>query len=254
MRHDSSGDPSGQGRRDRTQPRASDRSLVDAALKRGLDLLVSATLLLLLAPVVFVVAVAIKLESRGPVFYRCRRIGRYGAELPMLKFRKMHDGATGSPLVSKGDERFTRLGPILARTKLDEVPQLWNVLKGQMSLVGPRPEDPSFIELYPAEYEEILSVRPGITGYCQLAFARETEILDDNDRENYYVERMLPQKIGLDRLYVAGRSFAVDVAILWWTAKAVLLGREVAVNRKSGSLGRRVPRNAVEYLPEKVVA
>jgi lipopolysaccharide/colanic/teichoic acid biosynthesis glycosyltransferase len=170
----------------------------------------------------------------------------------------MHDGAAGPALVSKRDERFTRMGPFLARTKLDEVPQLWNVLKGEMSLVGPRPEDPSFIALHREDYEEILSVRPGITGYCQLAFARETEILDDNDRERYYVERMLPQKVGLDRLYVAGRSFAVDLNVLWWTAKAVLLGREVAVHRRTGHLGTRTPRPAASYvaeqMPERVVA
>ncbi len=227
-------------------------------LKRVLDIAVSATLLVILAPVVLVLAVAIKLESRGPAFYRCHRIGRYGADLQMLKFRKMHDGATGSALASARDDRFTRLGPFLARTKLDELPQLWNVLRGQMSLVGPRPEDPSFIALHPVAYEEILSVRPGITGFCQLAFAREAEILDDTDREKHYVERMLPQKIELDRLYVAGRSFGGDVRVLWWTAKTVLFSHEVAVHRQTGRLGRRVPRKTFEYaaeqMPERVVA
>lgn len=239
------------GERKRTVSRS--RELIDAALKRALDIAASSTLLLLLTPVVIVLAVAIKLESRGPVFYRCRRVGRYGVELPMLKFRKMYDGARGPALASADDDRFTRLGRFLARTKLDEVPQLWNVLRGQMSLVGPRPEDPGFIALYRDEYEQILSVRPGITGYCQLAFARESEILDENDRERHYVERILPQKVALDCLYAAGRSFAVDVRILWWTAMAVLLSREVAVNRDTGGLGRRAPRAGFEYAaPDRV--
>ena len=254
MRHDSTfATPSAGDALERKQTVFPSRDPLDAALKRALDIVASATLLLLLAPVIVVLAVAIKLESRGPVFYRCRRVGRYGADLPMLKFRKMQDGATGSALASVDDERFTRLGWFLARTKLDEVPQLWNVLRGHMSLVGPRPEDPSFIALHRDAYEQILSVRPGITGYCQLAFARESEILDANDREKHYVERILPQKVRLDCLYAAGRSFAVDIRILWWTAMAVLLSREVAVNRETGRLGRRAPRTAFGYAAGKQV-
>lgn len=247
MRHDSSlASPFAGSARQRKRTISSTRGRVDAALKRALDLFVAATLLLLLAPLVAVLAVAIKVESRGPVFYRCRRVGRYGADLSMLKFRKMHDGATGSALAATDDERFTRLGWFLARTKLDEVPQLWNVLRGQMSLVGPRPEDPSFIALHREDYEQILSVRPGITGYCQLAFARESEILDENDRERHYVERILPQKVALDCLYADGRSFVVDLKVLWWTAMAVVLSREVAVNRETGKLGRRAPRTPAQ--------
>ena len=242
MRHDSSLASPFAGQARQRKRTVSTRGRVDAALKRALDLFVAATLLLLLSPVIAVLAIAIKVESRGPAFYRCGRVGRYGADLVMLKFRKMHDGATGSALAATDDDRFTRLGWFLARTKLDEVPQLWNVLRGQMSLVGPRPEDPSFIALHRDDYEQILSVKPGITGYCQLAFARESEILDESDRERHYVERILPQKVGLDCLYAAERSFVVDLKILWWTAMAVLLSREVAVNRETGKLGRRAPR------------
>jgi lipopolysaccharide/colanic/teichoic acid biosynthesis glycosyltransferase len=248
LRHDSSfATPfAGEGR-ERKRTVSTSRSLIDAALKRALDITAAASLLLLLAPVIAVLAVAIKLESRGPVFYRCRRVGRSGSDLEMLKFRKMYDGATGPALASSSDERFTRIGSFLARTKLDEVPQLWNVLRGHMSLVGPRPEDPSFIALHRDDYEQILSVRPGITGYCQLAFARESEILDSTNREKHYVERILPQKVRLDCLYAAGRSVGVDLRILWWTAMAVLLSRDVAVNRETGRLGRRAPRTAVAY-------
>src|SRR5205823_1367512 len=126
-------------------------------------------------------ALAIRLESRGSVLYRCRRVGQGGHEFSMLKFRKMQRDAAGGPLTAADDERFTRIGKLLAKTKLDEVPQLWNVLRGTMSLVGPRPEDPSFVSMLVSEYEQILRIKPGITGLSQLAFARETEILDPAD-------------------------------------------------------------------------
>ena len=227
---------------------------IDAASKRGFDIIVSASLLVLLAPVIAVVALAIKLESRGPVFYRCRRVGRNGADLAMLKFRKMHHGASGPALVSWDDERFTRLGPFLAGTKLDELPQLWNVLRGQMSLVGPRPEDASFVKLLPGEYAVINTVRPGITGLSQLAFAKESKVLDRDDREGDYVGRILPQKARIDQLYAAERSFGMDLRILSWTALAVLLGREVAVHRETGRLTRRDrPVLATEGSPAMVL-
>jgi lipopolysaccharide/colanic/teichoic acid biosynthesis glycosyltransferase len=220
--------------------------MVGHALKRALDLAVAVLLLVLLTPLIVVLAAAIKLESRGPVFHRCRRVGRGGRELWMIKFRKMHDGAGGPALAAAQDERFTRLGPFLARTKLDEVPQLWNVIKGHMSLVGPRPEDPSFVESYRAEYDAILTVVPGITGLSQLAFARESEILDPDDRVGHYVNGILPQKIGIDRMYAARRSLGMDVKILGWTTAAVVLRREVAVHRETGRLTLRIPRNALQ--------
>jgi lipopolysaccharide/colanic/teichoic acid biosynthesis glycosyltransferase len=218
---------------------------LDGALKRVVDVVVSSMLLLLFAPVILVLSVAIKLESRGPVFYRCLRVGQNGTDLVMLKFRKMHDGAGGPALASANDERFTRLGPFLTKTKLDEIPQLWNVLCGDMSLVGPRPEDPTFVALHREAYAEILNVRPGITGYCQLAFARENEILDPAGRERDYVERILPQKVAMDRLYASRRSILVDLRILSWTAFAVLILRDVAVHRETGALSARTPRSSL---------
>jgi lipopolysaccharide/colanic/teichoic acid biosynthesis glycosyltransferase len=211
-------------------------------LKRALDVLVAGSLLLVLSPFILVLAVAIRLDSPGGAFFRCRRVGRGGRELQMLKFRKMHDGAEGPALVVPRDQRFTRLGSFLARTKLDELPQLWNVLIGEMSLVGPRPEDPGFVELYREPYEAILAVRPGITGLSQLAFARESDVLDSTDRMEHYVQGILPQKIRMDRLYAARRSLAMDMKILFWTLRAVLAGREVAVHRETGRLSRRRPR------------
>jgi lipopolysaccharide/colanic/teichoic acid biosynthesis glycosyltransferase len=160
----------------------------------------------------------------------------------MLKFRKMHDGADGPALVGPDDGRFTRLGAFLARTKLDELPQLWNVLKGEMSLVGPRPEDPGFVELHRKSFESILAVRPGITGLSQLAFARESQVLDSDDRIAHYVGAILPQKIRLDQLYAGEHSVRKDLAILMWTAAAVVLRWDVAVHRQSGQLSVRRPR------------
>ena len=220
------------------------RERLDGALKRTLDLVVAVPMLVLLAPVFIVVAATIKLESPGGILYRSRRVGRGGRDLPMLKFRKMHEGARGPALVQEKDERFTRIGAFLAKTKLDELPQLWNVLKGDMSLVGPRPEDPSFVEQHRADYEAILAVRPGITGLSQLAFARESEVLDTGDRVGHYTSRILPQKMQMDRLYAERRSFSMDVKILWWTFCAVVGRLDVAVHRDSGRLNRRAPRPA----------
>ena len=220
------------------------RAKLDSALKRTLDLVVAVPVLVLLAPVFAAIAATIKLESPGGILYRCRRVGRGGRDLPMLKFRKMHEGARGPALVQEKDERFTRIGAFLARTKLDELPQLWNVLKGDMSLVGPRPEDPNFVEQHREDYEAILAVRPGITGLSQLAFARESQILDPSDRVGHYKSRILPQKMQMDRLYAGQRSFSMDLKILWWTLCAVVGRLEVAVHRDSGRLNRRAPRPA----------
>jgi lipopolysaccharide/colanic/teichoic acid biosynthesis glycosyltransferase len=223
------------------------RRRVDVVGKRLLDLVVAAVVLLLVSPVFALVAVAIKLDSRGPVFFRCRRVGFRGKELAMLKFRKMQDSASGVALTLADDGRFTRIGKWLAKTKLDELPQLWNVLKGEMTLVGPRPEDAEFVELRRSDYDVILSVKPGITGLCQLAFAKEGEILDPDDRVTSYVSRLLPQKAALDRLYAEHRSLLMDVKILFWTALAVLARRDVAVHRSTGRLSRRQPRTAAAF-------
>jgi lipopolysaccharide/colanic/teichoic acid biosynthesis glycosyltransferase len=208
----------------------------DALGKRLFDVIASVVLLIVVAPLFVALAIAVKVESRGPVFFRSRRAGRDGRDVSVLKFRKMRDGAAGPALTATDDERFTRIGRFLARTKLDELPQLLNVLKGQMSLVGPRPEDPEFVHLRREDFERILSVRPGITGLSQLAFARESELLDPARRVDDYLERFLPQKIALDQVYVARRTLALDVKILAWTAAAVIFRKDVAVNRKTASL------------------
>ncbi|HEY3181438.1 MAG TPA: sugar transferase [Gaiellaceae bacterium] len=212
---------------------------LDSRAKRAFDIVIASLGLVLLIPVVLVVAVAIKVESRGSVFYRCRRVGYGRRELPMLKFRKMRTDAAGPALTTAGDERFTRIGRLLAASKIDEIPQLWNVLKGEMSLVGPRPEDLVFVLLHEVEYAEILRVKPGITGLSQLAFARESEILDPDRRIDDYVTRLLPQKLSLDRLYVSRRSMAMDLRIVFWTIVVVVLRRRVAVHRVTAKLNLR---------------
>ena len=154
---------------------------VRGAVKRAIDVVVAAVALVVLSPLFVIIALLVVLDSPGPVLYRAERVGFRGRPLAMLKFRKMHRAARGASLTVAGDERLTRVGAWLARTKLDELPQLWHVLRGEMSLVGPRPESPSFVARFPAEYDVILRVRPGLTGYTQLAFAREASILDPND-------------------------------------------------------------------------
>ncbi len=211
---------------------------LDRAVKRIFDTTVAAVILVLTAPITAVVALAIWLDDRGPVFYRAERFGAHGRQLKVLKFRKMRQDAAGPRLTATDDERFTGVGRFLARSKLDELPQLWNVLRGQMSLVGPRPEDPAFVELYAEEFAEIAKVLPGVTGLCQLAFAKEAEIIGDDDRVRTYTERYLPAKVKIDRLYVEQRSFLFDLKIMFWTA-LVLLRKDVAVNRQSGELSLR---------------
>jgi len=231
------------------EPNADDRTSLPRPwgplAKRLFDLAISAVLLVLLLPLIVLLAAAIKLDSRGPVLYRCRRVGFQGSALNMLKFRKMIDGATGPALTVYDDARFTRMGRFLSSTKLDELPQLWNVIKGEMSLVGPRPEDPGFVALHPAEYDQILQVKPGITGLCQLAFIHEARVLASDDRMEAYVESLLPQKVQLDLLYASRRTLTMDLRILLWTAVAVVLRRDVAVRRDTGRLSvRRRPEAA----------
>lgn len=215
------------------------------AAKRCFDIAVAAALLIVLAPLFAAVAIAVRVDSPGPVFYRCERLGHRGRRLRMLKFRKMVDDAAGAPLTTADDERFTRVGRWLTKYKFDELPQLWQVLTGEMSLVGPRPESPEFVERYRHEYHEhILTVRPGIFGLTQIAFARENAILDDDDPIGHYVDRILPQKVRLDELYAERVGLWLDLKILLWAAVTVVLRRPVAVHRESVRM--RIRRRAAD--------
>jgi lipopolysaccharide/colanic/teichoic acid biosynthesis glycosyltransferase len=222
--------------------------VVFRATKRALDIVVAASVLLIALPGMTVVAVCIVLESPGPVFYRAQRVGRGGRPLAMLKFRKMPPDASGIALTVRGDARLTRVGRILAKTRLDELPQFWHVLRGEMSLIGPRPESPEFVAARSQDYEEILSVRPGISGLTQLAFAQEAEVLRADDPVADYLERIFPQMCAIDRLYVRRATLAMDLRIAAWTLLTVLLRTPVAVNRSTAAttLRRRPARAATQ--------
>jgi lipopolysaccharide/colanic/teichoic acid biosynthesis glycosyltransferase len=181
-------------------------------IRRAVDVAVSATLLVLSAPVLAAAVVAIRLESRGPALYRQRRIGRDGRPFEVLKLRTMVDGAEhlGAGLaVDANDSRITRVGAFLRRTSLDELPNLWNVLRGEMSLIGPRPTVPVQVERYTSRQRGRLAIRPGITGWAQV-----------NGRAS------LPwsERIELDLYYIEHRSLALDLRILWHTPAMVLGG------------------------------
>jgi lipopolysaccharide/colanic/teichoic acid biosynthesis glycosyltransferase len=213
--------------------------VVRLAAKRAIDVVGAALALVLLSPLFLMIALLVVLDSPGPVFFRAERVGFRGRPLRMLKFRKMHTGAGGGALTVARDERLTRLGGWLVRTKLDELPQLWHVLRGEMSLVGPRPESPSFVSRFRSDYDVILRVRPGLTGYTQLAFAREGSILDPLDPQGHYLHALLPQKVGLDRLYAGRLGTRRDLSILVATFVTLVLRQPVAVHRDTAALTLR---------------
>jgi lipopolysaccharide/colanic/teichoic acid biosynthesis glycosyltransferase len=207
--------------------------------KRLLDLVLAGSVLIVAAPLFVLIAMAIRLDSRGPVFFRTQRVGRHGEVLRMLKFRKMRDGARGLGLTMAEDARFTRVGRFLASTKLDELPQLWHVVRGEMSLVGPRPESSEFVAYFDGQYEEILKARPGIVGLSQLAFAAESRILAADNPVDHYVGQILPQKVSLDLAYHRRWSVWLDLKIIWWSFVAVLFRRPVAVHRETTRMNVR---------------
>jgi lipopolysaccharide/colanic/teichoic acid biosynthesis glycosyltransferase len=218
---------------------SSTRPIPGGAAIRIFDVVVAASLLLVLLPLIVVAVIAVRTESPGPTFFRCDRVGYRGQRLRMLKFRKMRLLSQGLALTTGEDLRFTRIGSLLSKSKIDEIPQLFHVLRGDMSLVGPRPEAAEFVDLYPHDYSEILSVPPGITGLSQIAFADESRILDPEDPVTHYVSRILPQKVALDRMYASRRSLSLNVRILAWTVVAVLMRFQVAVHRDSGRMNLR---------------
>jgi lipopolysaccharide/colanic/teichoic acid biosynthesis glycosyltransferase len=184
--------------------------------KRALDVVLSAAGLVALSPALVLIAALIKLADPGPVLFRQTRVGRGFKPFRILKFRTMRCGAGGPSLTrGSGDPRVTAIGALLRRTKLDELPQLFNVLAGDMSLVGPRPEVPEFVELFKADYREVLTVKPGITDFAALRFSDESAVLDGfADPEQGYVSSVLPQKLALYRRYVADVGLATDLKIL----------------------------------------
>jgi lipopolysaccharide/colanic/teichoic acid biosynthesis glycosyltransferase len=211
-------------------------SPLDRAAMRALDIGVALGMLIAALPLLAAIALAIVIDSPGRVFHRVDRVGRHGRPLRMLKFRKMAPGAAGPPLTVDRDARLTRIGGWLARARLDELPQLWQVVRGEMSLVGPRPEDPVFVAERADDYAAILAVRPGLTGFAQLAYADERRILSPSDPVGDYLARVLPQKCALDKLYIARASVGTNLRVLGWTLVAMLARRPVAVDRRTGAM------------------
>jgi lipopolysaccharide/colanic/teichoic acid biosynthesis glycosyltransferase len=193
--------------------------------KRLFDILVSALALILASPILLLAALAVKLSSPGPIFFRQKRVGRNFQPFWIYKFRTMIvDAPQRGPQITAGeDPRITRVGRLLRKTKLDELPQLWNVLRGDMSFVGPRPEVPRYVEMFADDYMEILTVRPGITDPASLKFRHESDILGRAaDPEAEYVQRILPEKIALAKQYIARSSLGYDVRLLCETFWRVL--------------------------------
>jgi lipopolysaccharide/colanic/teichoic acid biosynthesis glycosyltransferase len=193
--------------------------------KRAFDLVLAGVGLLVLSPLLVLVAAWIRLDSPGPALFRQERVGRYGRPFTMLKFRSMRAAAaSGDPLLTaESDIRVTRAGKFLRRTKLDELPQLLNVVRGEMSLVGPRPEVARYVELYPPHVRAtVLSVRPGITDYAALAFHDESALLGRTDPEGVYVETILPRKLELYQRYVAEQSLGTDLRLIFLTLRTLV--------------------------------
>ncbi len=189
-------------------------------VKRALDLIIALAGLLLLAPLLLVVALVVKLTSAGPILYRGERVGRHGKPFRMLKFRTMVVDADqiGPALTRGGDTRITPVGRALRHWKLDEVPQLVNVLRGEMSVVGPRPEVPPYVALYTPEQRRVLEVRPGITGPCQVLYRHEEALLSHcADAEREYVEKIMPYKLSIDLAYVDEQSLLLDLKVIGQT-------------------------------------
>jgi len=192
--------------------------------KRLFDLLVAAGALLLLSPLLLLVALLIKLDSPGAVFFRQERVGRHGVPFRIHKFRTMREGAPGLAITVGADPRITKAGAFLRRTRIDELPQLIDVLQGTMSLVGPRPEVPRYVALYPPGLRErALAVRPGITDPVSLDFIDEGALLAAAaDPEREYVERILPVKVRRQADYAERASLATDIAVLCRTVGVLM--------------------------------
>ncbi len=193
-------------------------------LKRLFDIAVAGCGSVLLLPLFVLAGLAIKLDSPGPILYRATRIGKDGRPFTMFKFRTMVAGADrqGPAITAGGDPRVTRVGRWLRRSKVDELPQLFNVLLGDMSLVGPRPEDPRYVALYTPAQRAVLSVRPGITCAAAVKYRHEEAVLANAPDLDAAYQQVMQQKLDLDLEYVRQRSFWLDLKLIWATLLEVV--------------------------------
>jgi lipopolysaccharide/colanic/teichoic acid biosynthesis glycosyltransferase len=233
--------------------------------RRALDLVVSAAALLLLSPMILVVALSVKLTSAGPVLFRQVRVGQGGRPFTLYKFRTMRPGTRG-PEVTRGDDpRITRVGKLLRTTGIDELPQFLNVLRGEMTLVGPRPETPALADRYPAACRVVFQHRPGLTGPTQVRL-RDKDVLPPAgtpDLEGYYLRELVPSRVALDFSYLDDASLARTIGMLWHTAVYVLRGSPAARARAqrapvpgwldhASPLGRNGELSGLEVRPVQV--
>ena len=193
-------------------------------LKRIFDTILSLFGLVILLPFMLIIAIFIKLDSKGPVFFKQVRVTKNGREFKIFKYRTMRVGSDKYSQITVGkDNRITKVGAFLRKYKLDEIPQLINVLIGDMSLVGPRPEVPKYVALYTDEQKEILKVRAGITDYASIEFSDENDLLaSEEDPEKAYIEKIMPKKIELNKKYLSEISILTDIKIILLTIKKIL--------------------------------
>ena len=194
-------------------------------MKRAFDLIVATLAVLVLLPLLLLLAVAVALTSPGGAFFVQTRVGKGGTEFRLLKFRSMRPGseAKGQLTVGGRDPRITAVGHFLRKTKLDELPQLFNILKGEMSLVGPRPEVPKYVALYSAEQRQVLQVRPGLTDYASLEYFEENALLGASENpEETYIQEVMPAKLALNTKYIEDMGLGTDLKILLRTAVRIV--------------------------------
>ena len=193
-------------------------------LKRIFDITLSLFGLIILLPFMLIIAILIKFDSKGTVFFKQIRITKGGKEFKIFKYRTMKAGSDKYSQITVGkDERITKIGSFLRKYKLDEIPQLINVLIGDMSLVGPRPEVPKYVALYTDEQKEILKVRAGITDYASIEFSDENDLLaSEKNPEEAYIEKVMPKKIELNKKYLSEISVLTDIKIILLTIKKIL--------------------------------
>ncbi len=192
---------------------------------RFLDIIIALLALLILSPFFIIAAIIIKLTSKGPIFFLQQRIGKHGIEFTLIKFRTMYINRRNTHAITVGarDNRITPVGYYFRKLKVDELPQLINVLIGNMSLVGPRPELKKFVDLYTDDQRNVLNVLPGITDYASIYFRNENELLANKDNpELFYIEHIMPQKIKMNQKFIQNPSIGSYFKILWLTAISVI--------------------------------
>jgi lipopolysaccharide/colanic/teichoic acid biosynthesis glycosyltransferase len=194
-------------------------------MKRVFDILSCVLLLLIVLPFMLIIGVAIIIESKGGIIYKQQRVGRNGRDFVLFKFRTMFADSDKRGLLTVGnrDARITKIGYYLRKYKLDELPQLFNIIKGDMSVVGPRPEVRKYTELYSDEEKKVLSVRPGLTDYASLAYINENEILAATDNpEQAYIQKVMPEKLRLNLKYIENQSFTEDIRLIFKTLVSIV--------------------------------